>query len=727
MPPARIVEMHNSFQGGVLKGYQAWVTSGFREPAACDAARDYLAHLRTPDPKAKALWPHQMEAVQRAIYANEVLKPQDAGWKDLLLNVVTGGGKTQIIAALMAYLRVCHDVRSFLVLTPNTIVRERLAKDFRFKVENGKGQLVDNPDLVWPNFNLFPPEFKHRMHDMTLHVLKPGEGSAGIRSAAVVLGNIHQLYQSSFRGQENLGVILNHLGRVAVFNDEAHNTVAPMYDEILDTLSRSGKTVLRVDTTATPGRADGETPRSRMIYHYGIKAAVRDGVIKTVYVCLPNIKTVELTYTDTDTNEIVRVEEVPWEEIDAKRIPATKWVMSPKPLRQQLEMAKRRWVDQVKRAGGKVVESAELVNSGGTGKWRRYDVQEGGEYRPILFVVAINISDAHSAKKVLEHEFGLKTFVIASRDEQETDVDVKQRERELKTAMTIGTDADEERHSAVVSVLMLREGWDVKPVSVICLLRKFSSPVYGQQVIGRGLRRIKPRDKDVKERLLVVDHPKLDHGWLWKLIDAYVKENVGLQQEIDLDEAPEPELKPDEIVLPEIKEGDEGEEVILPEPDEVTCEPLKQDWRTFLSELEYPRENVTVSREERVGESERDLTGTGFVTTIAYSDAERNAPEGFIPPSEGIPLEQRRQELGDQIVELARELLLENGLPPSGISALYRALLWHVSEKFLGGKTIGQCESEFQVLSLQGSLHYVRRNLNRHPLLKAILDNPPAE
>jgi len=38
--------MHNSFQGGVLKGYQAWVTSGFREPAACDAARDYLVHLR---------------------------------------------------------------------------------------------------------------------------------------------------------------------------------------------------------------------------------------------------------------------------------------------------------------------------------------------------------------------------------------------------------------------------------------------------------------------------------------------------------------------------------------------------------------------------------------------------------------------------------------------------------------------------------------------------------
>jgi len=425
--------MFNSFHGAVMKAYQAWVASGFREPATCEAARDFLVHLRTPpaDPGVKTLWPHQLEAVQRAIYVNEVLKPQDAGWKDLLLNVVTGGGKTQIIGALIAYLRVCYGVRSYLILTPNTIVRERLAKDFRKSVQDSQGRWAENPDWIWRTFNLFPPEFAHHVHDMTLHVMEPGTGSAGIRSAAVVMGNIHQLYPSSTTGSENLGVILNHLGRIAVFNDEAHNTVAPKYDEILDMLSQSGKTVLRVDTTATPDRADKENPRSRMIYLYGIKEAVRDGIIKTVYVVQPSIKTVELTYTDVETGRIVQVEEIPWEEIEAKRIPATKWVMSPKPLRQQLEMAKRRWVEQVKRAGGKVVESAEAVKSGGTGKWRRYEIQEGGEYRPILFVVAVNIKDAHTAKKVLEEDFGLKTFVIASKDEEETDVSDDQRKVEL--------------------------------------------------------------------------------------------------------------------------------------------------------------------------------------------------------------------------------------------------------------------------------------------------------
>jgi len=51
------------------------------------------------------------------------------------------------------------------------------------------------------------------------------------------------------------------------------------------------------------------------------------------------------------------------------------------------------------------------------------------------------------------------------------------------------------------------------------LLRKFSSEVYGQQVIGRGLRRI-IRDFNEREILAVVDHPKLQHEWLWRKVGA---------------------------------------------------------------------------------------------------------------------------------------------------------------------------------------------------------------
>ncbi len=688
--------MYNSFDVKILSSYRAWVGSGFKVPPISDTVRDFLLHLSVESPAGKyqALWPHQREAVLRTVYTYEVLgtSGKESQWKDLLLNVVTGGGKTAIIAALMAWLRLCHEIRSFVLLSPNTIVRERLKLDF------------DQPsrdDSVWRKFNLFPPEFAHYVHDMTLHVLEPGSGSAGIRSAAVVLGNIHQLYQSNTQGAENLGVILNHLGRIAVFNDEAHNTVAPKYDEVLDLLSQ--KAVIRMDTTATPDRADGEVPRSRMIYLYGVKQAVKDGIVKTVYVCQPNIKTVELTYTDTETGEVVRVEEVPWEEIDAKRIPATKWITSPKPLRQQIEMAVRRLEEQKKRAQGR--------------------------YKPILFVVEVSIKEAYKAKKVMEQEFKLKTFTIASKDEDEEKIDAEQRKQELRVAMTIGTEQDDVGYDAVVSVLMLREGWDVKSVSVVLLLRKFSSQVYGQQVIGRGLRRMFPRNMEEKERLVVVDHPKLEHAWLWELINAYVKEDVGLQQELDLDEgAPQTDAdqEQDQIAIPE-PSGDETGlgDIELPEPEWIEEKPLGQDWREYLQAINYPTERVTVTHEERTGESELDLSGTGFITTISYSQAEKETADGFIPPREEIPLEQRKTEICDQIFDLAVEVLFNNGLPMSGRAVIYRVILEHVSSKFLGEQTIGQCEKESQLLFLQDSLHYVRKTFDHRELVKQILEDPP--
>ena len=47
-------------------------------------------------------------------------------------------------------------------------------------------------------------------------------------------------------------------------------------------------------------------------------------------------------------------------------------------------------------------------------------------------------------------------------------------------------------------------------------------------------------------------------------------------------------------------------------------------WEEYLRSVEYPRERVMVTREDRTGESERDLTGTGFITTVAYSDQEKS-------------------------------------------------------------------------------------------------------
>ncbi|MEI6633895.1 MAG: hypothetical protein WCP22_08765 [Chlamydiota bacterium] len=73
--------MFNSFYGATLKAYQNWVAGSFRSPAVLDQVRDYLLHLEVeaPEGKYESLWLHQRQAVLRVIFANEILKPHDAG------------------------------------------------------------------------------------------------------------------------------------------------------------------------------------------------------------------------------------------------------------------------------------------------------------------------------------------------------------------------------------------------------------------------------------------------------------------------------------------------------------------------------------------------------------------------------------------------------------------------------------------------------------------------
>jgi type III restriction enzyme len=338
------------------KQFAAWVDDEF--PGVEGATAEFLDYV-LDETRDRALWPGQREGLLRAVYAYEILHK-----RNLLLNIVTGGGKTAIIAACVAWLRWARDVRSFLILCPNTIVRERLRADFAGA-------------KVFHDFDLLPGVHSHYLKDLGLHVLEPGAAPQGMLESGIVLGNIQQFYGKG--SNERLAFVLNFLGDLAVFNDEAHNTPAPEYTEVLKALAK--KQVFRLDTTATPDRADGQEPDSEMVYEYGIPAALDDGIIKNAVVYEPDIKSIELTYTDPDTGEQVSVEEIDWEAIDDGRVKATKWVTDPEPRRHQLRIALARLEEQRKRANGR--------------------------YKPILFVVAVGIKDAHETQRELERTFGL--------------------------------------------------------------------------------------------------------------------------------------------------------------------------------------------------------------------------------------------------------------------------------------------------------------------------------
>ena len=611
----------------------------------------YIDFLSDPtddqSPRPGTLWPHQWEAFLRVVYSHEILGREKIGISGLLLNIVTGGGKTAVIAALLAWLRIAHGVQKFLLLCPNLVVRDRLEEDFeRGKVFRDRGFL--------PNWSNIRPE------DFVLTTLGAGRtgGWAGLFSADVVLGNIHQFYLSNTSGQSNLSAVLNGPD-FALFNDEAHNSPAEEYDATLQRMR--DKVVLRIDTTATPDRADGRTPDSDMIYEYGVIDALADGIIKTPVVYQPDIKTVQLTYTDARTGERRRVEEIDWEEVDRLGLSATQWVTDDEPMRQQMAIALRRLEEQERRARGR--------------------------YRPILFVIAVSKADAEKAAQTLNRFFNIKTLLVIEDSDEEDRRKARELGKEQRTSNP---------YKAVVSVLMLREGWDVPEVGVILLLRKFSSRVYGQQVIGRGLRRV--RDKgisaDEPQICAIVDHPKLEHQWLWDIFGSKVRRNVLIEQTFDeaADLPPPPPkqelVRPENIVevpAPDPALVGEGE-FKLGELGEVP-EPIR-NWRDVLGEIEYDPTLVEITKVEITGVTGKQLAGERWKTLHSAPDLPEGQKDVAIELSDGT----LREAIKETVLQMAEELTIDAGYAATFKGEVYSALIAHVRGKFLSDVPLGLAE-----------------------------------
>jgi len=635
-----------------------WESKTF--PETSPLTRDFLQHITRSDASRK-LWHHQEEALMRVVYSYELLQE-----RELLLNIVTGGGKTAIIGSVVAWLKVCHGFNKFVLLCPNTIVRDRLEDDFK-------------EAKVFRDFAFFPPGTEHYTNELGLHVMQPDSSPQGIRDNGVILGNIHQLYESNINGKRNLAVLMNSDEKIAIFNDEAHNTPAAEYDNTLFTLKQISK--FRLDTTATPDRADGQSPDSKMIFEYGITDAQAEvpPIIKNIVVYQPKLSSVELTYTNPETGEKRTVDEMDEEFKKIENgLSSTQWVTDPDPMRKQIRIALDRLKEQDRRA-------TTLAK---------------GSYKPILFVVAITIKDAEQARDMLEKEFQVHTLLVTEQSD----------ERERDEARLLGK--PESPYQAVVSVLMLREGWDVPAVSVILLLRKFSSRVYGQQVVGRGLR-LNVRGEDIQEICAIIDHEKLQHLWLWEMVGAKIRKDVD-QLSMFGDEDLPPKRKPQFVANPEllIKIPDSEEEKSDFEDDlaNIIIETGDYpDWQKILDEFDYAVE-TEITRVEIESVQGKMLDGSGFKEI-------REAPAGYTarkPPEEINDPAELGERLKNSIRDIASDLLAEEGIGSHELGYLYGVLMSHVGKKMLNGKTVGTA-----------SLEELRHALNRIHQMSAGIKSKP--
>lgn len=669
-------------------GYGEWCRGGY-EVDLTDTGRskvkDFLRNIDSPN-FVPPLYKHQMESIKRTIYAYEVL-----GKKDLLIEVVTGGGKSVIIGGMIAYFMAVHGANKFLILVPNTIVRSRLKDEFN----------PESKTFIYNTFPFFPDGSMELASRLSLHMMKQGEDPTGIRQANIILGNIHQIYD----GKVSLNIVTKNLEKIVIFNDEAHNSKADNYNEVMSILKP--QRLLRLDTTATPDRLDGLHPDSEKILEYGIKQAMRDRIIKRIVVCMPDIEKVKLTYKDTETGKEIKAEEIPWEEMEHRKIRPTRYITCDKPMRQQIAIAKQ-CLDYQKKT--------IALDDSGKPKWK-----------PLLFVVSISISDATNISKVLENEFKMKTLLVTNESEDEA----------KEAAMTINQHLQDCEYDAVVSVLMLREGWDVKNISVILLFRKFcfklneytgeKYSVYGQQVIGRGLRRINPHNKDEWEQCLVVDHPILKHDWLWEMLDADKYEGFLNPGEI-IDEKKIP-VRDDatEIVdrgTEDVSTLDTDIDAIIdniPEPPKDVPKSIVE-WLVYLDNYQYQTEEIDI--EQTIREIKKRKLASGFNEQEEFDDLKIDAQQvnSFTDHS----VEQLKEMIVNDIASICRDSLLEyDRNPDKRQEIIYMVIMEHIGKRFLANDDFFNATDKAALKKLWFAMRELHEVFINPALIDGILRNPP--
>ncbi len=422
----------------------------------------------------------QQEAIETLIYLYEVagvrrhktlVETYAGSNKDLRLlqyddfaryciKMATGSGKTKVMALAIAW-QFFNSVaearedfaRTFLLFAPNVIVFERLRHDF------ASGRIFRTDPVI--------PEELKTYWDFDCYMRGDAERAQSL--GALYLTNIQQFYERADKNNDdepdvmtavlgskppaqNLEIedfdkrILARGGTVMVVNDEAHHThdEESEWNRVIRRLSDNLKAqsnghisqlTAQLDFTATPRYSKGAL-FTWTVYDYPLKQAIEEGIVKR-----------------------------PIKGITRGSLEAKSTVTSTR---------------------------YKAYLTAGVERWKEYVEQlKPLKKKPILFVMMNNTDEADDVGDYLQKKYpsefgGNKLLVI------HTDTKGEITKKDLDKARKAAREVDDLASpvNAIVSVLMLREGWDVQNVTVVVGLRPYTSKanILPEQTIGRGLR-----------------------------------------------------------------------------------------------------------------------------------------------------------------------------------------------------------------------------------------------
>jgi type III restriction enzyme len=455
---------------------KAWKAGGYK--GVTDTTRVLLNHWFYTDHRLATGLPFkyhasQQEAIETLVFVWEfekirtrkgLLERYAQDLRDLRLppfdefarycvKMATGSGKTKVMALAVAwqFFNAAREqdaiakeyAKTFLVLAPNVIVFERLKTDFA-------GARIFRTDPVIPReLEIF----------WDFDCIMRGDAERAHAEGTLFLANIQQFYERPDRTNEDepeeMTAILGskpptkkleltdfgdrialRSGKLVTINDEAHHThdEESEWNNVIRRLHNKTPIASQLDFSATPRFQKGAIfPWT--ISDYPLKQAIVDGIVK-------------------------------------------------RPVK---GLAK---IEEAKSDHASVRYRAYLA--AGVERWREYREQlKPLKKKPILFLMLNSTDEADDVAEWLRTKYpaefgGNCTQVIHTKNNGE----IKETDLEEARKAVRDVDLDDSPINAIVSVLMLREGWDVKNVTVVVGLRPYTAKanILPEQAIGRGLR-----------------------------------------------------------------------------------------------------------------------------------------------------------------------------------------------------------------------------------------------
>jgi type III restriction enzyme len=399
----------------------------------------------------------------------------DEDWRRFVVKMATGAGKTKVLSLALAW-SFFHKLyepdsglaRNFLLIAPNIIVLDRIYKDFQ-------GLRIFFDDPVLPE-NGFDGRDWTNDFQLTLHLQDEVRITNPVGN--IFLTNIHRVYSGDdipassddentmdyFLGKRptgattdskmDLGTIVREVDELVVLNDEAHHihdsrlAWFKSIQDIHNKLKQKGLNLsLQIDVTATPKHTNGSI-FVQTIADYPLVEAISQNVVK--HPVLPD---------DASRGKLVEKQSAKFTE-----------------------------------------KYADYLNLGVI-EWRKaYDEHQKLGKKAILFVMTDDTKNCDDVAAYLEGTYAdLKDAVLVIHTKNngeisESSTGKNKEELELLRKQANEIDSPDNPYKAIVSVLMLKEGWDVRNVTTIVGLRAYAAQanILPEQTLGRGLRKMYP-------------------------------------------------------------------------------------------------------------------------------------------------------------------------------------------------------------------------------------------